>query len=272
MNLAASIAALLSGWLGPATAALVARLVSVAITLLVLLTVYRLLIRVIERVVSVADPARATRVRTVGSLLVNATRWVLAFIVLVIVLRELGVDVQALVVSAGLVGVAVGFGAQTLIRDLITGLFLLFEGLIAVGDVVETGGRAGTVESIGLRVVRFRMPDGSLRVVPNGQLGEFINHTSGWARATIDVAVPREVDLGRALDALRRVGEEWARESGLAVESPEAHGIIEFSGGDMVLRLSAKVEPARRFDAEAELRRRIKEAFDRERWTFAGAS
>ena len=272
MDFAGSIAGLLSRWLGPAAAALVARLLSVAITVVVLLVLYWLATRLAERIVTAADAGRAPRVRTIGSLLVNVTRWALAFVVLVVVLRELGVDVQALLVSAGLVGVAVGFGAQTLVRDLLTGIFLLFEGLIAVGDVVEAGGRTGTVESIGLRVTRFRMVDGSMRVLPNGQLGEFVNYTSGWARATVDVGVPRDVDVVRALAALERVGAEWARESGAALESPRAQGIIKFTGGDVVLRLTARVDPAKRFDAESELRRRIKEAFDREHWALSGAN
>jgi small conductance mechanosensitive channel len=272
MDLAGSIAGLLSPWLGPAAAALVARLVSVAITVVVLVILYRFATRLAERLVTAADAGRAPRVRTIGSLLVNVTRWALAFVVLVVVLRELGVDVQALLVSAGLVGVAVGFGAQTLVRDLLTGIFLLFEGLIAVGDVVEAGGRTGTVESIGMRVTRFRMTDGSLRVLPNGQLGEFVNYTSGWAVATVDIAVPRDVEIGRALATLERVGAEWAHESGVALQTPRAQGIIKLTGSDAVLRLTARVDPARRFDAEAELRRRIKEAFDREHWALGGAS
>src|SRR5262245_50632148 len=108
MDLAGSIAGLLSPWLGPAAAALAARLVSVAVTIVVLVVLYGFATRLAERLVSAADAGRAPRIRTIGSLLVNVTRWALAFIVVVIVLRELGVDVQALLVSAGLVGVAVG--------------------------------------------------------------------------------------------------------------------------------------------------------------------
>jgi small conductance mechanosensitive channel len=180
--------------------------------------------------------------------------------------------VQGLVVSAGVVGVAIGLGAQSLIRDLIAGLFILFEGLIAVGDELEVGGHRGTVEAIGLRVTKLRQPDGSIRVVPNGALTDFVNLSSDWARAIIDVSVPRTVDVDRALGVLRRVGEEWARTAGSPVASAEAHGIMKLSGGEMVLRLMATVDPARRFDAETELRRRIKEAFDREGWQSGNAS
>ena len=114
------------------------------------------------------------------------------------------------------------------------------------------------------------MLDGSIRVLPNGQLGEFVNYTSGWARATVEVAVPRDVDVARALAALERTGAEWARESGAALETPQAQGIIRWSGADAVLRLSVRVDPAQRFDVETELRRRIREAFDREHWAVSG--
>jgi moderate conductance mechanosensitive channel len=197
---------------------------------------------------------------------------VFGFVALVVIFRELGIDVQAIVVSAGVVGLAVGLGAQTLIRDVITGVFLLFEGLISVGDSIQVGGFTGTVEAIGLRVTQLRMADGALHIVPNGGLTEFTNFSSGWARVMIDVAVPREVNVDRALEVMRRVGEEWARETGAALDAPRAQGIMRFSGGDVVLRLIVTVDPGHRADADAELRRRIKEAFDRERWSALGVS
>ena len=247
----------------PTVAHVVSRLASVTVTLLTLFLVYRLIVRLIERVLARRDLGTA-RVRTLGALLLNVTRWVLAFIVLVIVLTELGIDVRALLVSAGLVGIAIGFGSQALIRDLISGLFLLFEGVASVGDVLDVDGRRGTVEGIGLRVTRLRQEDGSLRIVPNGQLGDFVNLSAGWARAAIEVTVGRDADVPRALAALGRVADAWARETGSALESPEAHGIMRITGGDVVLRLIVKVDPGRRAEAERELRRRIKEAFDHE--------
>jgi small conductance mechanosensitive channel len=246
----------------PAVAAVLARLLSFAVTLVALVLAYGVVRRLIDRL-----PVDTPRVRTLATLLVNLVRWVLAFVILVILLRELGVDVGALLVSAGVVGVAIGLGAQSLIRDLVAGLFVLFEGLIGVGDVVEVGGHRGTVESIGLRVTRLRQADGAIRVVPNGALSDFVNLSSEWARAIVDVGVPRTVDVGRALDVLTRVGNDWAAATGAALATPEAHGIMKLEGGEMVLRLMVTVDPARRFDAEPELRRRIKEAFDREQWS-----
>ena len=247
---------------------------SLIVTVLVLIVGYRLVLRLIERLVAAISQRHpdAIRSRTLGSLLTNLLRWALAFVVLVLILRELGVDVQALVVSAGVIGIVIGLGAQALIRDLLTGIFLLFEGLLAVGDEIKVGDQVGVVESIGLRVTRLRMLDGAVRVVPNGVLTDFANYSAEWARAVVDVAVPRTGDVERALAVLGEVAEAWARETRAALEPPVAQGIIRFSGGgDAVLRLMARVEPSRRQDAELELRRRIRRAFDREQWVAAGA-
>jgi small conductance mechanosensitive channel len=258
--------------LPPAAVALLSRLAAVLVTVAVLLVAYAVLTRLIERRLAPreGEPAvspRLHRLRTVSSLLTNVLRWVMAFVVLVIVLRELGVDVQALVLSAGVLGLALGFGAQSLVKDVITGIFLLFEGLIGVGDVVEVDGHQGTVEAIGLRVTKLRAFDGSLRVVPNGQLAAFTNRSRGWARAVVEVTLPREVPVEPALAVLERVGEEWARESGAALEPPQTQGVIRWNGAEAVLRLMVKVDSDRRLDAEYELRRRVKDAFDREHWT-----
>jgi small-conductance mechanosensitive channel len=167
-------------------------------------------------------------------------------------------------VSAGVLGVVVGLGAQALIRDLLTGIFLLFEGLVAVGDVIQVSGVTGTVESVGLRVTKLRLQDGAIRIVPNGALSEFTNFSVGWGRAIVEIGVPRDVDVDRALAALRAAGEAWARETGAALDAPSVQGIMRFSGGDAVLRLTVRVDAARRLDAENDLRRRIKATFDRE--------
>ena len=151
---------------------------SIGLTLALLLIGYHILQRLIDRLVErVAARHRdgAGRSRTLGSLLTSVVRWALAFTVLIVILRELGIDVQAIVVSAGVLGIVIGFGAQTLIRDLLSGIFLLFEGLVTVGDVIQVGAATGTVESIGLRVTKLRLQDGAVRVVPNGALTEFTN-------------------------------------------------------------------------------------------------
>ena len=254
-------------------AAVLARLLVMLAAMALAVAAYRACTHLVDRLLRPLEgasdyPAKVQRARTLGPLMKNVARYTLAFVALVIMLREVGVDVQAILVSAGVLGLAVGLGAQTLIKDVITGFFILFEGLIGVGDVIEVGANTGTVEAIGLRVTKLRMLNGAQRVIPNGELTQFANHNKGWARAVVDVSVGYETDLRRAVAALERVGKEWAGETRLALEAPEALGPIRFGESDLGIRLMVKVEAARRFDVEVELRRRIKEVFEREGISF----
>jgi len=209
--------------------------------------------------------ARVQRARTMGPILKSLARYLIAFIAIMVVLDQFGVDIKAILVSAGVVGLAIGLGAQALVKDIITGFVILFEGLIAVGDVIEVGPHVGEVEAVGLRVTKIRKLSGEQRIIPNGELTQFGNYTQGWARAVVDVGVPYEVDTDRALTVLQAVGRRWVDESpGIALGPAEAQGIIRFGESEMVLRLQVKVDPRERVTAENELRRRIKAAFDRE--------
>ena len=252
---------------GPGVAIL-ARLVAVAVTLLLAFAAYGILGQLVERVLRRAagadEPSGTQRVHTLAPLLKNLALYALSFVVGIVVLQEVGVDVRALAVSAGVLGLAVGFGAQSLIKDVITGFFILFEGLVRVGDAIEVGGHTGVVAAIGLRVTRLRLFNGAQRIVPNGDLTQFANYNRGWARAVVDVGVTYDTDVRRALEALERVGRDWATETGLGLDAPLAQGIVRFGETEVGLRLSVKVMPAGRADAESDLRRRIKEAFDRD--------
>lgn len=272
--MATELAEFLTRWtaLDRPAASLLGRLIAIAATAAILLLVYRLLLNAVDRLVKSKPLHETARLRTVASLVTSLARWAVGFVAGVVILRELGMDVLPVIVSAGVLGLAIGFGAQSLIRDVITGFFLLFEGLIQVGDVVQIGPVTGTVESIGLRVTTVRMEDEALRIVPNGQITDFANLSAGGVRAVVDVPVSREVPVERALATLDEVGQAWARESGLALDPPRAQGIMGFSGADTILRLTVRVAPERRVVAETELRRRIKDAFDRHHWSPIGAA
>ena len=272
--MAAEFADFLARWttLEASTAYLIARLLAVLVTVLLLLLGYRLLLGVIRRIVRAWPIHETARLRTVSSVITSLVRWALGFVAVVVALRELGVDVLPIIVSAGVLGLAVGFGAQSMIRDVITGVFILFEGLLHVGDVVQIGATSGTVESIGLRVTTVRTDDGALRVVPNGQITDFANYSAGGARAVVDVPVARDVPVDRALAVLTEISEAWARESRVALDRPPVPGIMGFSGGEVTLRVTVPVSAEQRLAAEAELRRRIKDAFDRYHWSPIGAA
>jgi len=255
-----------------ATVHLLARLLAGLVTAALLLLGYRLALGLLARVVRSRPLVETARLRTLASLVTSLLQWAVGFVAVILLLRELGIDVLPIVVSAGVLGLAIGFGAQALIRDVITGFFLLFEGLLHVGDVVQIGTTTGAVESIGLRVITVRTEDGALRVVPNGQIVEFANYSAGGVRATVDVPVSRDVPVERALAVLAEVAAGWAGESGAALDRPAVPSIIGFVGGELVLRLTVRVEAEHRVAAEAELRRRIKAAFDDHHWSPIGAA
>ncbi len=272
--MAAEIADFIARWttLEASTAYLLGRLLAVLATAALLLLGYRLLLGVVGRIVRAWPIHETARLRTLVSVITSLVRWAVGFVAVVIILRELGVDVLPIIVSAGVLGLAIGFGAQSLIRDVITGLFILVEGLLHVGDVVQIGATTGTVESIGLRVTTVRTDDGALRVVPNGQITDFANYSAGGARAVVDVPVSRDVPVDQALFVLAEVSAAWAQESRVALDRPQVPGIMGFSGGEVILRVTVRVPAEQRFAAEAELRRRIKEAFDRRHWSPIGAA
>ncbi len=250
--------------------ALTARTIIIVGTLVLAWVAYRLTTHLIDRLLAPLTgapdySAKVQRARTLGPLMKSIARYLVAFVALMVILREIGIDIQAILVSAGVLGLAISLGAQSLIKDVITGFFLIFEGLIAVGDTIEVGPHLGTVEAVGLRVTKLRTLNGAERVIPNGELTQFTNYNRGWARAVVDVGVGYDADVQRALGVLEAVARQWGKETGWALEPPQAQGIIRFGESEVGLRLMVKVEAPRRVDAENELRRRINEAFQRER-------
>ena len=246
----------------------VVRMLSLCGTVLLLLLAYRVATRLIDRALArQAAGARtwvhAQRARTAAQLVSNVGRWLVLFVVLVVVLHEFGVDVQALLVSAGVLGLAIGFGAQTLIRDVIAGFFLLFEGLLAVGDTIEVGAHTGTVETIGLRVTTLRLRSGALRVVPNGVLTEFTRLGQGRVRALVEVALPAGTDVARAAAVLQRVGTELTPASTSSIESHEVSASAA-AAPEVTLTLALPLPAGTRLDADPELARRLAQAFERE--------
>jgi small conductance mechanosensitive channel len=212
------------------------------------------------------SPQRQAEVRTLVPLADSVLRYLLYFAALIMILDRLHFNVSALVASAGLVGVAVGFGAQPLIRDIISGLLMLFEGLIQVGDVVRVGDVSGEVERVSLRTLQVRQYSGELVTIPNGQILQFGNLNRGFMRAIVHVAIAYEADLDQAIAVMQRVGEQWAAEhADVVLARPQAQGVIEFGTAGVTARLVVMVTPFAYGTAEPELRRRLKAAFDQAR-------
>jgi len=250
------------------------RLSAAILVIIVSIVILRTAYYVIDKVFNIPpEEARAWRKKialgdkgkTIAPLLKNLLKYCIIFVAGVVVLRVLGVDPTPIIAGAGVVGLAVGFGAQTLVKDVISGFFLLFEGLIAVGDVISFGNSAGVVEEVGLRVTKYRTFTGELWVIPNGEIRAFGNSNRQWMRAVVVVGVAYEQDISNAMRVLDEVGKAWAEEHrGIVLEPPQVQGILSFDESSIALRLAIKVKPSQQVAAELELRRRIKEAFDRE--------
>ncbi len=200
---------------------------------------------------------RETMLPLVGSLL----RYVVYFVAGVMALQVLGVDVTAILAGAGIVGLAIGFGAQSLVQDVLSGFFTLFEGCYLVGDYIEVAGQEGTVEAITLRTTSVRARDGRLYIIPNGEIKEIANYSKDYVNAVVDVGVSYEGDLEQALEVLEQVGMDAERDLAEVTGPPETR-VRDFGGSEIALRLTVPVEPGRHRRVASELRRRIKASFD----------
>jgi len=214
--------------------------------------------------VPMLDPRRQ-RVYTIGNLLTSAARYVIWPIAVIMILSELNINVGALVATAGIAGLAFGFGAQTLVKDVIAGIFLLFDDTIHVGDLVRIGNEAGTVEDIGVRLIRVRKFDGEVLMVPAGELRIFGNKSIEFARVIVPVGLSYEQDIDTILPVMERVASEWAESVDgdiLLDEAPTVQGLMDFGDSSVTARIVAKVKPGEQFQAERDLRLRLKSAFD----------
>jgi moderate conductance mechanosensitive channel len=208
--------------------------------------------------------AREQRARTAAKLIRNLGRAVLTVVGALMVLNQLDFNISPLLASAGVVGLAVSFGSQSLVRDYVTGFFLQLEHQFALGDVIRIGAVEGTVENITLRLVYLRDATGALHIIPNGQIAQVTNMTRAWGRVAVDVDVAWR-DADRAMEAVQRaakaLGEDAAWEDAL-LDPPHVTGIEKFAGGSITLRTVARVDPYRRDDVARDLRARIRMALD----------
>ena len=208
--------------------------------------------------------AREQRAKTSAKLFRSVGRAVLVVVTVLLVLGQLGFNIGPLLASAGVVGLAVSFGSQSLVRDFVTGFFLQLEHQFALGDVIRIGTFEGTVENITLRLVYLRDASGALHIIPNGQITQVTNLTRAWGRVAIDVEVAwRDVD--RAEQAVTQAAAGLGKDPAWAdalLDPPRVTGIEKIGGGAITLRTIARVDPYRRDDVARDLRLRIKRALD----------
>jgi len=205
------------------------------------------------------------RANTLGSVLSNLITWSVVVATIMSVLSELGVAVGAIIAGAGIMGAAIGFGAQSLVRDLISGLFIVFEDQYGVGDSVDLGQATGVVESVGLRVTQVRDVSGTLWYVRNGEVVRVGNQSQGWSRVVLDIALPYEARVDVAHAAILKAAESMVNDGDFGdslIGSPEVWGLEVLSGEQVVLRLVQQVGPTAADVVARELRTRIKRELD----------
>ncbi|HEY7505090.1 MAG TPA: mechanosensitive ion channel family protein [Gemmatimonadales bacterium] len=247
-----------------------ARVVGIWLLAWVSYRLVRLAARRIEKAVDDGDDSvttlRERRGRTVSQLLRSMGR-VVIFAIAMLLTFNVFIDIGPILAGAGILGLAVSFGAQSLVKDVISGFFILFENQFAIGDVIEAGGRSGVVEKMSLRVVVLRDLKGVMHIIPNGEIKVVSNMTRGWSRAVVDVGVAYGEDVDRALAVVRdeaarfSTDADWVAQLDGAVEVP---GIEDLGDSAIVIRSLIRTQPGSQWNAAREYRRRLKVRFVRE--------
>ncbi len=214
---------------------------------------------------AVVSSRRVQRAETMGSLLKSIASIVIFTVTGITVIAELGYPVGPLIASAGIVGVAIGFGSQTLVKDFLSGIFMIFEDQYGVGDVVDLGEAIGTVEAVGLRVTRLRDVEGTVWYVRNGEILRVGNQSQNWARTVLDVPVGYGEDLRRVRGILQEVADAlWEDEDyrPVVIEKPEVWGVQDLGPDACLVRVTMKTAPLEQWAVAREMRERIKSRFD----------
>lgn len=202
---------------------------------------------------------------TLSGILKSVIKYLIYLIMGISILEALNIPTQPILATAGLGGVAIGFGAQSLVRDVFTGFFILFEDQYGVGDYVTITGITGTVEDLGLRITRLRSFNGELQIIPNGEIKAVTNFSRGNSLAIVDVSVAYESDHEKAVEVLSALALEYfEKNKDKVIDKPEVLGIIKLGESEVSIRTIVKTQPLMHWKAERELRMLILEAFKKE--------
>jgi small-conductance mechanosensitive channel len=213
------------------------------------------------------------RAETLRLIVRSVVKGILITVVLVTIISELGFDIGPILASAGIAGLAIGFGAQSLVKDVISGFFILFEDQYGVGDVVKIGELSGVVERMTLRATVLRNLEGQVHVIPNGNIHMVTVMTKEWARAVVDVTVAMKEDLSNVFQVLNRINVRVAQDLAHEIlEKPTLLGVEKLDESGVTIRMIVKTPPLKQADVAREWKRRIKDEFDRAGIEFATKS
>lgn len=255
-------------WLGePAGRAVLGRVASIGAIILLALVGWEAVTASIERYLASDDAARSQRARTLLPLLRKVILVVLSVVVGLMVLSEFGINIAPLLAGAGVVGLAVGFGAQTLVRDIITGLFILIEDTISVGDFVTLAGYGGTVEALSIRSIRLRDPSGTVHTIPFSDVTAVVNYSREFAYAVMDIGVAYKEDVDAVSRIIEAVGAELRQDPVLAesiFEDLQLLGLDRFDDSAVVIKARIKTAPGMQWAVRRAYNRLLKRRFDAE--------
>jgi small conductance mechanosensitive channel len=221
--------------------------------------------RVIAQATGLAHERHLQRTLTMGSLLRSMVTFVVGLITVLTVMSIIGLPLAPLLASAGVGGVALGFGAQSLVKDFLSGIFMILEDQYGVGDVIDTGEATGTVEEVSLRVTRLRDGTGVVWYIRNGEIIRIGNKSQGWATALVDIPVSYTENLERVIPVIREVVHALDAEAAwqdVLLEEPNVVGVESITGGTVTIRVIAKTAPEQQYGVSREIRERVKAAFD----------
>lgn len=203
------------------------------------------------------------RSKTLEKLVINIFTYTLMFFLFILVLENVfKVEATPILAGAGIVGLAIGFGAQGLVSDVVTGFFLLLEKQVDVDDYVTTAGFSGIVEEVGLRTTKIRDFDGTLHYIPNREISSLSNHSRGNMRALVDISISYDDNIDKAMMVLQKVCDRFAQEEESIKEGPNVVGVQSLGDSDVVIRIVAKTENMEQWAIERKLRKAMKEALD----------
>ena len=226
--------------------------------------------RLIQRVITnkgglLSKEAEEKREKTLTKILSGTARVLIWLFAVMMILSEIGVDIGPLIAGAGVIGLAVGFGGQYLVKDIFTGLFIILENQYRVGDAVEISGIGGSVEDISLRVTTLRDLDGVVHYIPHGEVTTVSNKSKGFSRINIDIGIGYSADINKAKEIINKVGQKlledevWKND---IIEAPYFLRVQDLGDSAVILKIIGDTRPARQFAVAGEMRKRVKEAFD----------
>ncbi len=252
-------------------------LVGKVLSIFIVFIVIKVLLRVLNVLINKAVKRRknskfavdSRKLNTGAAVLKNVIKYILYFIGIMIVLDIFGVNTTSIIATAGIGGLAISFGAQSLVKDIITGFFILFEDQFSVGDYVKIADLEGVVEEMGIRVTKIRDFTGELHIIPNGNISLVTNKSRGPMSSYVDVRIAYEEDTDRAIKVIQEVCDRIKSSNDSILEGPSVLGITDLGDSGINIKVIAKTKPMEQWALERQIRKEIKKAFDEEKIQIA---